>query len=370
MEWSIDWVSIRQHHQDIDNRGDNIFRTYDGVTGDLIGEGVGFFSHEGSFSTSVSLRASGGVVEWSGNPSRWGRPDNIWGYSSLRECLEKVINPHLEAYGLPPFTIDTRQAASRQLSTPAAADGALDHGGAVLTRVDLCRNRATGSAKARDVYLRAASCAVYRGQSGTARPGSVTWGSRRNLLLKMYDKASELRAHMPRPGLLKNPTLENRRRHSAILEAVKYRHALADWCDQVGLVRQEVQLGRQALRQMRLRELGDWNDFRAAEIAAEKVDAMKIGCSADLGDSLQAFLDAGYSKRKSATLSGVVSSWYMGQDVESTVSRATWYRYCADVGAVLGLDLRQRPDLATLTARVQVVDLAPVDPPSWYRHAA
>jgi len=371
MSWSVDWVSIRQHHQGVENKGENLCLWLDGTTGAVLSEGVGYLSHKGSFSTAVSLRASGGVVEWSGNPSRWGRADNLFGFTTLRDCLHKVINPHLEAYGLPPFSYDLRPGPARQLTSPAAQDGALDHSGAVITRVDLCRNLVTGSARARDAYLRAASCAVYRGKSGEPRQGSVTFGSRRNRLLKYYDKAAELRAHMPRLGPPPaNFTLEVRRERSAIMDGIEYRKRLADWCDDVGLVRQEVQLGRQALAKLALRELGDWSDYRATQVVAEMVDSMKIGCSVDMQDAYAAFLAAGFTPRRAAVLSGVVSSWYMGHDPAQGVSRATWYRYCSEVARVMGIDLRTKPDVAVLTARVQSVELSPAVPPSWYRHAA
>lgn len=367
--WSIDWVSIRQYHQDIDNTGENICRWFDGYSGALLSEGVGYLSHKGSFSTAVSLRASGGVVEWSGNPSRWGRPDNVFGYRRMRDCVD-LINGQLAEYSLPPFTVDTRRASDRRLTAPGA-DLVLDHSGAVLTRVDLCRNMATGSARARDAYLRAASCAVYRGKSGESRPGSVTWGSRRNSLIKFYDKSAELIANMPRLGKPPmNFTAAVRRERDAIMESIEYRKRLAAWCDDVGLIRQEVQFGRQALRAQVLRELGDWSEYRAFELAAQRVDAMKVGCSVDMRNSFDAFIDAGFTARRAAVLSGVVSAWYMGHDPAQGVSRATWYRYRADVASVLGLDLTQRPDVAVLTARVQSVDLSPAVPPAWYRYPA
>lgn len=367
--WSIDWVSIRQHHQGVENKGKNLCLWFDTDTGDMLSEGVGYLSHPGSFSTSISLRASGGVVEWSGNPSRWGRADNVFGFRTMTQALE-LINRQLAEYDLPPFSTDIRKANTRQLSS-VGSDGVLAHGGAVLTRVDLCRNMMTGSARGRDAYLRAASCAVYRGKTGTPRPGSVEWGSRRNLLTTFYDKAKELRAHMPRLGQApENMTLENRHARSAMLEAIEYRKSLADWCDEVGLLRQEVKIGRQALRSHALRELGDWSDYRAAEIAAKTVDAMRIGCTVDLRDSFSEFVAAGFTTRRAAVLSGVVSAWYMGHDPAQGVSRATWYRYRSDVLSIIGLDLAQAPDLSILTARVQPVILSEALPPSWYRHAA
>lgn len=369
--WSIDWVSVRQQHQASDIVGKNLCVWFDGQTGAVISEGVGFLSHEGSFSTSVQLRASGGMVEWSGNPSRWGRPDNVWGYTRMSEAMA-LINRHVESYGLPPFTVTPMPttANGRRLQREGSSV-ALSAPGAVLTRVDLCRNMMTGSPGDRDAYLRAASAAVYRGKAGVSYPGSVSWGSSRNIKLKMYDKAAEMKAHTKRlplgTGTMTDELMAARLRD---MEGNDYRAKLSEWCDSVGLVRQEVGFGRQSLRSLGLREYGEWRDMHAAQLAADKVDAMKIGCTAGLSDSYGQFIEAGYSPRKAATLSGIVSRWYMHDDVSQGVSRATFYRYARDVSQVLGIDLRSVPDVAMLSARVRTVTLQPASPPSWYRHAA
>lgn len=369
--WSIDWVSIRQQHEASDIVGKNVCVWLDGQTGAVISEGVGYLSHEGSFSTSVQLRARNGLVEWSGNPSRWGRPDNVFGLTRMKDAVA-LINRHLAAYGLPAFDCGPIiRAVNARRSQVEGAAVRLTNPGATLTRVDLCRNMVTGSASSRDVFLRAASAAVYRGQSGTPRPGSVTWGTARNTKIKMYDKAAELRAHTKRlpagTATMDAAELSIRARE---IEANDYRRQLADWCDDVGLVRQEIGFGRQALRSLGLREYVEWSDARAASLAAERMDAMKIGCTTGLQDAYAQFLAAGHTPRQAATLSGIVSRWYMGEDVSQGVSRATWYRYATTVSAVLGLDLRSKPDVSVLSARVRTVELSAAVPPVWYRHAA
>ena len=374
MDWFIDWVSMRQQHQDSDIVGKNVCVWLDSVTGERLSEGVGYLSHEGSFSTAVSIRAYGGLVEWSGNPSRWGRADNVFGYTSLRDCVYRVINPHLREYGLPEFTTTSMrsgefqrdQAVKRSMRVEAVSTTAQ------ITRVDLCRNLATGGPSELAAYIRAASAAVYRGKPAAVFPGSVAWGNQRNSRLKMYDKGKEILDHTnkrsPNPNNI--DLIEYRRRFDEFADYTQYRAKLAQWCIDIGLLRHEITLGRQALRSVGLRSWDEWSDARAFAIADERFAAMQIGCSVGLENSYRSFVDAGFGSRRAATLSGVVSRWYMGEPTSLGVSRATWYRYKGDIKAVLGIDISSSPDVAVLNTRVRTVELRSVTPPPWYRQAA
>ena len=355
MSCFIDWVNIHQQHQDADLVGKNVCMWIDPNEGTILSEGVGFLSHEGSYSTSVMVRCQNGLVEWRGNPSRWGRPDNVFGYTSLRDCLEKVINPHLAYYNLPPFSIDVAPSFNdRRLSREGASPTLVDVG-AVLTRVDVCRNMSTGSPDALRAYLRAAGAAVYRGKSpSTSYDGSVAWGSARHSRIKFYDKGAELLAHTKRGNSLESADLR------------EYREKLASWCYNHGVLRQEITFGRQYLRSAGLRSLTEWSDYRAFDLFVERVDSMSVGCTAPIKDSLSQFLAAGYTERQAATLSGIVSRWYMGESVTAGCSKATFYRYRSSIKSVLGIDVKASPDISILTARVQSVTLRPVSPPSWY----
>lgn len=354
----IDWVSIRQRHENRATVGNNVCIWIDPNEGTVLSEGVGFLSHSGSFSTSVMIRCHNGLVEWSGNPSRWGRKDNLFGLTSMRDCLDKVINPHLAYYGLPPFSFELDSTLNSRRHSREGLTAKLVDSGAVLTRVDVCRNMSTGGPAALSAYLRAASAAVYRGKSpSSSYDGSVAWGQARHNRLKFYDKASEIRAHN-RKGVGVDSA-----------ELREYREKVADFCYTNGILRQELTFGRQYLRSAGLRSLSEWSDNRAFALFIEKVDAMTIGCTASLKDSLQQFVDAGFTVRQSATLSGIVSRWYMGESVTAGCSRATFYRYRAAIKEVLGIDVSSKPDIAVLTARVQHIELMPVAIPDWYQVA-
>jgi II/X family phage/plasmid replication protein len=295
------------------------------------------------------------MVEWSGNPSRWGRKDNVFGYTSLRDCLDKVINPHMRYYCLPEFTFDVDSTLNSRRFSRERESASLVDTGAVLTRVDICRNVSAGSPVAMRAYLRAASSAVYRNKGpSTSHDGSIAWGNQRHSRIKFYDKSAELLAHT------KKGTCEV----SADLR--EYRESLAKWCYDLGVIRQEITFGRQYLRAAGLRALSEWSDNRAFALFIERVDSMTVGCSSSLTDTLDKFIDAGFSVRQAANLSGFVSRWYMGESVTAGCSRATFHRYKSSIKKVLGVDVSSSPDIAVLTARVQNIVLSPVAPPSWY----
>lgn len=58
--------------------------------------------YEGSATTKCLIRFVGGELVFIGNPSRWARPDNIWGYS-LSECVEIINTVILPAAGFPHY---------------------------------------------------------------------------------------------------------------------------------------------------------------------------------------------------------------------------------------------------------------------------
>ncbi len=70
------------------------------------------FSHKGSFCDSVLIKVSGSGIRMSGNPSRWGRLENLWGYRAI-DLMVAVYNDILrDIYGncdqIPQFTKCTK----------------------------------------------------------------------------------------------------------------------------------------------------------------------------------------------------------------------------------------------------------------------
>lgn len=65
------------------------------------------FKHEGSFCDSVMIKINGSVLTMSGNPSRWGRVENLFGLPTVEACVN-CFNKILNEMGLPSFTKCTK----------------------------------------------------------------------------------------------------------------------------------------------------------------------------------------------------------------------------------------------------------------------
>ena len=138
----IDWLTISQEHDhDLPIVCDVFTLTIDANTNEVLSTRQPRFKHEASFSTSVSIHVQGRKIRVEGNPSRVGRLDNLFGFTSIEQCVS-VYNSLLREYGLPAFTrctrLDIRQGESGAKSGDRIADGAK------IERIDLTTNVSLG----------------------------------------------------------------------------------------------------------------------------------------------------------------------------------------------------------------------------------
>ena len=83
-----DWLTIYQDHDsDLPFLSDTAQLIYDTSTGNIITEQQPAFIHKGSYSTSLSIKISGRRLTLKGNPSRINRIDNLFGYSTIDQCV-------------------------------------------------------------------------------------------------------------------------------------------------------------------------------------------------------------------------------------------------------------------------------------------
>lgn len=354
MDYGIDWISIRQRHPRAPEHVREMVLRFDMETKQARESGRGYV-HKGSFDDSVYVKSYGNWVEWSGNPARWGKADNL-SPISMTEALT-IINRHMDALSLPRFTAANGAETELFRQDETRLDEVL---GAILTRVDLCKTAMTGCAASSHAFLRAMGTATYRGKPGQEYGGTTfTWGKSPNIFMKWYLKGTELLAH----------TGKGFQVHK------QYRRALADWCSGHGVVRWEVSLGRNALRRYGLRMLCDWNQLKAEGIAEKLRGEMKVGATYTIDQTQEAFLAAGFGTARAATAAGYVSRWYSGHDVWASFpdrldghKTRSAYNYRNWIKGVMGIDIRSQPNIATLTTRIREVELAPLSLPSWYRY--
>ncbi|AKS10059.1 phage/plasmid replication domain-containing protein [Pseudomonas trivialis] len=84
----IDWLTISQEHDhDLPVVCDVFTLTIDANTNEVLSTRQPRFKHEASFSTSVSIHVQGRKIRVEGNPSRVGRLDNLFGFTSIEQCV-------------------------------------------------------------------------------------------------------------------------------------------------------------------------------------------------------------------------------------------------------------------------------------------
>lgn len=351
-----DWITIYQEHFGVDlpiiNDG-NVVRFEPGAFSKAIDPETGELrpvfdasmaeytvsrrmEHEGSYETKISIRCDGRRVELSGNVSRFGRPDNLFGDRVLATVAKS--NEILEAFGLPQF----ENCQHKQNAMHARQDNFM-HLGAVITRVDLTSNFAAGS--------RAAAFRVLHWMSGqgTARNSGknprnygngITWneGSKRHYE-KLYFKADELGKY--------------------VSDDVK------NYCEQNGILRYEVSLKARELADKGLQSLTAWAQIKEGQTMenviygkfAEVLTRNQVTVTEiqDIPGKL-GFIARSY-------LNGE-NPYEAGQTAQRT--RRRWRSQLMQYG----VDIAQPIDVTRLTTRIRVIELRPLAVPDWYQRTA
>jgi hypothetical protein len=330
----VDWVSISQVHPEgglpqvdsgavwaADEDGAIEWRTLKAVR------------HVGSFETSLAVRCDGHRVTVSGNVSRFGRPDNLFGYG-WRECVQRV-NVVLAGYGLPPMT-------AGECVQRARGDGYLETmwTGAKFTRLDLTANYEAGSAEAAMLVMQYLGTQHNGRKNGRVLGGgeTVDWGAgSRHLYAKAYVKHLELR-----------------RRGCADERLVAH-------CEARGVVRFEITAKSMALRRLGCSWLGEFErGFAMGELVRLFDEHAAVMTRAERGtDDLDEL---------PKHLRGTARDYLAGMDLPRVMKTATFYRHRSAL-LPYGIDISVR-NVKPFSPRVRVVELTRAEIPAWYQLAA
>jgi hypothetical protein len=368
----IDWLTCSQVHPEAPDWGGEVLVRSDFRTGALLRSTLISEQVQGSNSTSLRVRCQGGRVEVSGNPSKWGRAEAVVGLTSVAECLD-VYNGVLAELGLPAFDLGAtwRQAGTELVG---ALSGETVRDGCRISRIDLTRNLLTGSPEALTAFQGwldgqrwGQRLAFERGKWGM-----VTAGNRKRRHRKFYDKGREVR-----------DALAKLRRSREIVEdlprRLDYLGRLADWCESVGLLRDEITLGSEWLPANGLAYAEAWGDSEmTAGVFREQseISTLEAGAVLDYRTELYArLLASGVSPRQSAACKEMVLAWMAGSDPREGRTRPTFYRLAKLVRDHCGIDVRVAPKVSVLAARIKPIvvearELELSDLPDFYRQAA
>lgn len=261
----IDWLTISQEHDhDLPVVCDVFTLTIDANTDEVLSTKQPRFVHRESFCTSVTIHVSGRNVRVDGNPSRIGRLDNLFGFSTIDQCVA-VYNALLAQYGLPPFTRCTRVLLRDGASGGKAGDLVAD--GAVIHRIDLTTNVSVGEGNAL-AYLRGVSSQRIGHSIGYLYPNgrTVAWTPKGNgkggrlQYRKAYDKAFEMD---------QNLLPKIKRQYGENSPEFEYVVQVRDYCASNGVVRMEQELKAEYLKREGLAFWGLFNEARFIEIHNE-----------------------------------------------------------------------------------------------------
>ncbi|MBN2975641.1 phage/plasmid replication domain-containing protein [Pseudomonas lactucae] len=276
----IDWLTISQEHQHDLPIVCGIFTlTVDSNTNEVLSTKQPRFKHQASYSTSVTIHVQGRKIRVEGNPSRVGRLDNLFGFTTIEQCVS-VYNQLLREYGLPGFTrcsrLDIRQGASGASSGDRIADGAK------IERIDLTTNFSLGEGNVL-AYLRGVSSQRIGHSIGFLYPNgrTVSWTPKGNgqggrlQYRKAYDKTFEMD---------QNCLPKIKRIYGEDSAEYKYVQRVRDYCFIEGVVRLEQELKCEYLQRESLCYWGLFDEGRLAQLHCEflkideklKVTAMDI----------------------------------------------------------------------------------------------
>ena len=323
----IDFLTIRQIHDGgnlpIINGGRVVRIDADGAIEYSVDTGQGL---EGSFDSRVEVRCDGNQVEFSGNISRYGRQDNLFGFT-FEESINR-INNLLLSLGLPPFT------AGKLFRF---AESGWVWSGARVSRIDITCNYSTGSMIDSEALLRNMAGHHVGRQKGSlsVNGATVEYGRGSKYVYgKLYCKTTELKKHL------------SKKSGQHVSEEV------VNYCESHGIIREEFTLKSRFLLQNGLAYLGAITDELLQGVYMERtqlqrLEAVKYEDFNDLPRSLKA----------------TYVSWKYGYPIN--LSTATFYRHRLKLLAY-GIDISIPNNVQTLPIRVRTVNLSAVSAPDWY----
>lgn len=231
MTWFIDKLYIQQTYKErLPLVGDKFYYIVDGATGETSETPKAYQSRiQASHTTSIGVFCDGYKVRVEGNPSRFGRSENVMGLQTIEECVA-VYNRILLSLGLPPFTTGTFDLGM------ANAKGKFRkiYSGAHITLIDITRNHSVGHRNERAFLRGIATLSLPNGKFPHLYPNGLTvdWQTKNVCgsswdYSKVYVKAADLLDH------------QRRNLKGADIDTEEYYQKLISYCCESGVVREE-----------------------------------------------------------------------------------------------------------------------------------
>ncbi|PJG58833.1 hypothetical protein CUC53_10420 [Aeromonas cavernicola] len=325
------------------------------------------FSHRGSFCDSVLIRASGHCLVMSGNPSRWGRVENLWGLRSIDLCVEKFNEILREIYAdfdfIPQFT-----KCTRVFYEDGSAMKHIGADGAIIKELHVTKNFTVGAGNERK-YLSAISRLPYRNSVPNLFTNGfgVDWKSKKGnaslIYPCIYAKANELELHSL-DKIIKTFGPES--------DEVEHLKRVIDLCWAVGLVRYELKLKYRYLQRNGLTYWG-MSDFAKLHLLMDEftdLDKTLSVSNMTFETISQQLYSSGIvdSTRAANTTAMYAYQWMHGQEFDLNKSQTKTHRARL---RKIGIDIA-RPCNVSQFSPIKMVSCTEIHrqeimPPSWYQ---
>lgn len=390
----IDWLTIYQDFPGLDlpYLGETLKVDTCLLTGEIKSERVAAYKHKGSFDSTLLISWHKNRLYMSGNPSAYGRPDNLFGVDSVWRCVE-IYNEILAKLGYPQFH-DCENSELRAM--PLQSTENYHRPGARITRVDLTTNFFTAPPFERTALdsglmtstdwasrtLRYLSSLAYRGSTGHLYPNgkTVDWfgdkggksakGGSSRLYLKYYAKAWDLEQKINKLERQQKKIING---CPYLQETIDYLVRLRDYCQTHGVVRHELSLKSKFLIESGLQYIGDWTMEKIVDISERYQLHRKQQIEVNSPDqAFQQLLELGYTPRKARNLATLYQLWMCGNDLHyernPQYTKSAFYRNRSDL-LKLGIDIAEPVNVTTLPVKVERIAFRAATIPDYYRVA-
>ncbi len=364
----IDWLTIsREHAFDLPVVCDVFTLTVDANTNEVLSTNQPRFKHEASHSTSVTIHVQGRKIRVEGNPSRIGRLDNLFGFTTVEQCVS-VYNALLAEYGLPAFTrctvVNLRQGESGAKAGDWIADGAK------IERIDLTTNVAMGEGNVL-AYLRGVSSQRIGHSIGFLYPNgrTVAWTPKGNgkggrlQYRKAYDKAFEMD---------QNILPKIKRLYGDQSPEFAYVSRVRNYCAEQGVVRMEQELKSEFLQRECLSYWGLINERRFAELHDEflKIDERLKVTAMDIVSISGQLVAEGLcpNLRSARTTASYALEWMTGAQLDFKKKQVNTH---AALLNKIGINIRNACDTSrfapVFVRQCREINKQPLVMPTWYQ---
>ncbi|MCB6185410.1 hypothetical protein LIN78_17830 [Leeia sp. TBRC 13508] len=343
-----DWLDIEQTFDFDIPVMRNGFRQDVSNDGEIIREKGYVQRFRGSYDTSLSIVSDGRTLKLSGNIGRFGRPDNLFGYS-LVKCIE-LASDFVQSLGFPRFSSGYDLArVFNSKSKNASRDG---YTGAQIKRVDFTSNFQAQSAEESRIFSTLSGWQLHRQERLTKLyPHGVTYNEGSNRwYFKLYNKSYESGLYPAQPDKPDYKVFKERENFYFYARAelsLRYKwlkeknlHRIDAWTNE-GL-----QIEEGAAPMTNIIDLSIYNKFTGQLKRAEH-----IATPANLFDCIPTNL-AKYGRM-----------YFDGHDIKQIVSEATFYRIKKQL-IEYGIDISRPMNVERLPMHFNIIEFTPVQLPA------